>query len=160
VVRDFFFYTWHIIAELLNKFTDREAYVIGTEKFTNVDATNRYCLCKAIELLKNSSQGSWSLVQAYNKHPDYDCLCNQHSTQQGRLGSSSITMNGFVPSLGKSADKCGSIVFKDSKSVLFCTNDLLGSPPEPVLLGSDEKAVRGNHGVAKLPRWTGGENLN
>jgi YHS domain-containing protein len=54
------FYTKHTIAEALHKFTDSEAHLIGTVKFNNVDATNRYHLSKGMELLKNFS--SWCLV--------------------------------------------------------------------------------------------------
>jgi hypothetical protein len=146
---------------LLYKFIDNEAHLIGTVKFTNMDATNRYHLSKGMELLQNSAHGAWCLVQAYHKHPDYECIQNQHSSQQRHLSSTSTgSSTPFVPPLDRPADKCGCIVFKDSKLVLFYTNDLLENPPEPVLLGSDAQAVQCVHGLAKLSRWTGTEVLN
>ena len=66
----------------------------------------------------------------------------------------------FVPPLDRPAEKYGYIVFKDSKLVLFYTNNLLENPPEPVLLGSDDRALRCIHGLAKLSHWTGTEVLN
>ena len=76
------FYTRHIVAERLQKFTDNEAYLIGTLKFTNVDATNRYHLSRAMETLKDAPRGTWCLVQAYNKNPNYERLRNQHRQQR------------------------------------------------------------------------------
>jgi hypothetical protein len=75
-------------------------------------------------------------------------------------GSSSNAANLFIPSLNNPAKNCGYIVFKDSKIVLFYTNDLVEDPPEPVLLGSDERAVKCVHGLAKLSHWTGTEVVN
>jgi hypothetical protein len=82
------YYTHHRLATVLHEFTDSEAYMIGTVKFTNVDATNRYYLAQAIECMKDKSRGSWCLIQAYNKHPEYDQLRNQHGSQQRRLSTS------------------------------------------------------------------------
>jgi len=68
------FYTRHTVAEVLKKFTDGESHLIGTIKFMNVDATNRYYLSKGMELLKNADRGSWCLVQEFHKHSDYEKL--------------------------------------------------------------------------------------
>jgi hypothetical protein len=38
--------------------------------------------------------------------------------------------------------------------------DLLEDPPEPVLMGTDERAIKCVHGLAKLSQWTGKEVLN
>ena len=76
------FYTRHTIGKALNAFTDGESRVIGTVKFTNVDATNRHYLSKAIELMKDASRGTWMLVRAFTKNPEYERLHNQHSSQQ------------------------------------------------------------------------------
>ena len=65
------FYTRHTIADALNGFTDGESYIIGTVKFTNVDGTNHHHLSKAIEMMKDTARGTWMLVQAFNKHPEY-----------------------------------------------------------------------------------------
>ena len=123
-----------------------------------MDATNRYHLSKAIESMKDASRGSWCLVQAFNKHPN-ERLRNQHQAQQ-RRSSGTNQANTFVPPLDDAANKAGYLVFKDSKVVVFYTNDLLENPPEPILQGSDERAVKCVHGLAKISRWTGTEVLH
>jgi hypothetical protein len=74
------------VAHVLQQFTDNEAYIIGTVKFTNVDATNRYHLSKGMELMKDAPHVSWCLVKAYDKNPNYDRLRSQYSSQQRRAG--------------------------------------------------------------------------
>jgi hypothetical protein len=59
-----------------------------------------------------------------------------------------------VPPLGDAANKAGYIVFKNAKVVVFYTNDLLENPPEPILRGSDERAIKCIHGLAKISHWT------
>jgi hypothetical protein len=152
-------YTRHTLAYALHEFTDGEAHMIGTVMFTNVDATNRSDLSKAIELLKDMERGSWALVQAYDKHADYDCLRNSHASQQRRIATS-FQRTSFVPPLDNIADRSGYIVFKDSKVVLFYTNDLVQIPSEPILLGTDDRAVQCIGGLAKISCWTGVENLH
>jgi hypothetical protein len=58
------FYTRHNLAMVLSEFTDGEGKLIGTVKYTNVDATNRYYLFKAMEQMKDAERGSWCLVRA------------------------------------------------------------------------------------------------
>jgi len=122
------------VAQVLTKFTDGEAHLIGTIKFTNVDATNRYYLSEGMELLKNADRGSWCLVQAFHKHLDYEKLQNQHSTNMHCQGSSFNAAMSIIPPLNNPAKNCGYIVFKDSRLVLFYTNDLVEDPPEPTLM--------------------------
>jgi hypothetical protein len=106
------FYTWYTVAEVLKKLTDGKAHFIGTVKFTNVDATNRYYLSKGMELLKNADRGRWCLVQAFHKHPDYEKLQNQHTTNMPRQGSSSNAATSFIPPPDNPAKNCGYIVSK------------------------------------------------
>jgi hypothetical protein len=96
------------------------------------------------------------LVQAYDKHPDYERLRNQHAAQQCRLSSRSP----FIPPLDQVANNSGFIIFKDSKVVVFYSNDLFETPPEAVLHGSDERAVNCVHGLSTISRWTGTEVLH
>jgi hypothetical protein len=65
-----------------------------------------------------------------------------------------------VPPLDSIAEKAGYIVFKDSKVVLFYTNNLMENPLEPILWGTDDRAVQRVGGLAKISRWTGVENLH
>jgi len=57
----------HALALLLKQFTDNEARLIGTVKFTNVDAINRIYLEQTIKTLKDAPHGSWKLVQVFDK---------------------------------------------------------------------------------------------
>jgi len=152
------FYTRHVVASTLKKFTDDAARIIGTVKFTNVDGTNRYHLSKAMEMLKDQPRGSWALVQVYDKNPDYERLRNQHAAQQKRVRAGDKSP--FVPPLDRIADKAGFIVFKDSKIVLFYTNDLIDNPPCAITMHTDERAVHCVGGLAKVSRWTGTEVLH
>jgi len=43
--------------------------------------------------------------------------------------------------------------------LLIYTNDLLQNPSEPILLGTDNRAVQCVEGLAKISHWTGVENL-
>jgi hypothetical protein len=56
------FYTRHVLARALKNITQDEARIVGTIKFTNVDATNRPHLTKAIALMKNEPHDSWKLA--------------------------------------------------------------------------------------------------
>jgi hypothetical protein len=152
------FYTRHNLAAVLQKFTDGESRVIGTIKFTNVDGTNRYHLSKAMELMKDAPRGSWRLVQAYHKHPNYEKLQRDHSTQQRHLQPAE--RQPFMPPFDKVADCCGFIVLKDSKLVIFYSSDLNSSQTEPIMDSSDSRAVECVHGLAIMYRWTGSEVLN
>jgi len=105
-----------------------------------------------METLKDAPRGTWCLVQAYNKNPNYERLRNQHRQQRHSTP--------FVPLLDDPAEKCGYIVFKDSKVVVFYTNDLASNPPEHVVQGSDERAWTFVHGLAKISRWTGNEKMH
>jgi hypothetical protein len=146
------YYTRHTLASKLSQFTDGESFLIGTVKFPNIDATNRYYVSQAVEKLKNASRGEWMLVQAFNKHPDYDRLHDAHRRQSNQAP--------FIPPLELRSEKAGYIVFKDSKVVIFYTNDLFEMPPEPLLQCTDERAVKCVHGLAKISRWTGIEMLH
>ncbi len=106
--------------------------------------------------MKDANRGEWVLVQAYDKHPDYERLRNQHAAQQCRLSSRSP----FIPPLDQVANNSGFIIFKDYKVVVFYSNDLFETPPEAVLYGSDERAVNCVHGLSTISRWTGTEVLH
>ena len=56
----------------------------------------------------------------------------------------------FVPN-------CGYITFKDSKVVIFYSNDLAGTPSSTMMLPSKKNNLDLVHGLAPLSRWTGTE---
>jgi hypothetical protein len=139
----------HTLAVALSQFTDSEAKLIETVKFTNIDASNRYYVSKAMDQLKDAPCGDWVLVQAFDKHPNYACLCNAHVATQRRQDSS-VSRSPFIPPLDQIASNSGFMVFKDSKVVVFYSNDLLETPPEPILTSSDDRAIKSIHGLAKI----------
>lgn len=152
------FYTRHTLAEVLKRITDGEARLCGTVKFSNVDATNRHYLTTAIALMKDSTRGDWKLVRAYNKLPDLEKLKRQHAALQKRLPMAKKTP--FVAPHDNIADNAGYIVWKDSKIVIFYTNDLAKTPSEPILDMNDEEAISCVHGLCTVHRWTGNEVLH
>jgi hypothetical protein len=134
-----YFYTRHTLGLSLKKITDGEAHLCGTVWFTNVNATNRYYLKTAIKELKDKPRGSWFLVRAYNKTPNYNQLQQAHAAQQCRLPKQQRTP--FIPPIEVVAENSGYIVLKDSKIVTFCTNDLATTPSQPILDATNEEAV-------------------
>jgi hypothetical protein len=75
-----------------------------------------------------------------------------HALQQHSLSSDS-GRQAFVPPLDNAADKAGYIVLKDSKVVIFYTNNLLENPTKLTLDGTDDRAVKCVHGLSKLSCW-------
>ena len=62
--------------------TDNEARMIGTVKFTNVDATNRKFLSEAIQTMQDAERGSWCLVRAYDKVDNLEELRKKHLARE------------------------------------------------------------------------------
>ena len=81
------YYTWHVLAKCLKSMTDGKARVIGTVKYTNIDATNHFYLTKAIQQLKDADRCSWKLVQAYDKNTEIEKLWRKHSNVMKRINS-------------------------------------------------------------------------
>jgi hypothetical protein len=84
----------------------------------------------AINDLKDKPRGSWFLVRAYNKVPNYYQLQQAHAAQQCRLPKQQRTP--FIPPMKIVAENSGHIVLKDSKVVTFYTNDLATTPSQPI----------------------------
>ncbi len=117
-----------------------------------------FFLSQAVAKLKDANRGSWILVRVYNKDEKFDTLQGQHRRMMSKLPSKERTP--FVPPMGSIAEKTGYIVFKDSKVVIFYSNDLAETPQEPMLESNDARAVTCVHGLAKLFRWTGDQLLH
>ena len=60
----------------------------------------------------------------------------------------------------KIADKAAYVVWKDSKVVLFYTNDLAATPSQPIMEGTERESIACVNGLAQLSRWTGEEILD
>jgi hypothetical protein len=137
--------------------TDGEARMIGTIRMSLVDLTNWYWLEQAVDLISKKDRGSWCLVRAYDEHPELAKLQRQH--QAGMRGLPNHQKEKFIPPCDNISPDSGYIVFKDDKVVIFCTNDLNGTPSNPILEDSDEEAIKHCRGLCKLYRWTGMEVL-
>jgi hypothetical protein len=66
----------------------------------------------------------------------------------------------FTPPEELIAENAGYVVWKDSKVVIFYTNDLASTPSRAVLDGTDQEAIDCVHGLAPVWRWTGTETMN
>jgi hypothetical protein len=139
------FYTRHQLAYALKVMMDGEARMIGTVRFSNVDCTNRFYLQQAIDLIDAKPRGSWCLVQAYDEHPELAACQRQHQARNKDIEKSQRQK--FVPPTHHISPDSGYILFKDSKVVIFYSNDLDGTPPHPIMDGSDEESVRLCRGV-------------
>ena len=142
------FYTHHTLAKELQAITDNEAKLIGTLKFTNVDATNRRYLSEAIAMMKDAPRGSWCLVCAYDKIPDLEKLRRKHADAEKKTTATQRTQ--FVAPTELVAKNAGYIVWKDSKLVVLYTNNLATTPSRSILDGTSEEAVLCVRGFAPL----------
>jgi hypothetical protein len=79
------FNTHHHLPTALKLMMDGEAWMIGTVRFTLVDATNWYCLEQAISNESEKEHGYWCLVRAYNEYPDFAKLQQQHQAANSKL---------------------------------------------------------------------------
>jgi hypothetical protein len=139
------YYTRHSLVQAISTMSNKSIRILGTMQFNSVDSINRVHLKKAIEDIRESKRGTWKLVRAYDKSANWDKRQKDYNAQH--------------PEHLK-ADKCGYMVLKDSKVVVFYTNDLAGTPPEPISDASNAKTVACVHGLASLFRWTGQEILS
>ncbi len=67
-----YFYICHTLAVAINKFTDGEVLMLGTVKLNLIDAVKKHNVVKALDMLKDASRGTWYLVAAYDRHPDFE----------------------------------------------------------------------------------------
>lgn len=132
--------------------------MIGTVKSTFIDAVNRIHVYPAIAEMKNACRGSWVLVRAYHKPSNFDNLRRLHQRNQANVPACS-RIPYQIPS-DCIAEKAGFIVFKDSKVVLFYTNDLYQTPTKATLHQDSQEAIQCVNGLAKLSRWTGTESCH
>jgi hypothetical protein len=139
------FYTRHTLAASLRRITNGETRLIGTCRFNNVDATNRFYLKQAIEALKLKPRGSWMLVRAYDKVDNYDVLKWQHTNQQNRIPKHQRAP--FISPMTKVSKNAGYVVLKDAKVVVFYCNDVKLTPTSPLLPMDNEEAIHAVNGV-------------
>ena len=109
-------------------------------------------------MLKESPRGSWLLICAYDEVPDLEKLQRKHAAEQKKKKKAKRTP--FVLPLDLVADNAGYIIWKDSKLVLFYTNDLESTPSVSILDGKSNEAISCVRGLAPLKRWTGIETMH
>lgn len=97
-------------------------------------------------------------MRAYKKVPNLEKLRRQHIALQKKLPMSERAP--FVIPHDEIAKNAGYIVWKNSKIVIFYTNDLANTPGEPILDMNNEEAVSCVHGLCTVHRWTGNEVLH
>jgi hypothetical protein len=112
---------------------------------------------KAIDLLDAKPRGSWCLVRAYDEQPELSLYQQRHQARNKDLDKSE--REAFVPPMDNVSPDCGYILFKDSKIVIFYSNDLDGMPSEAILDDSNEEAIRICRGLSSIHRWTGNKIL-
>lgn len=152
------FYTRHVLASELYQITDGKVRLTGTVKYTNVDAINRIHFNSAIQTMKDAQRGHWILVQAFDKSKHVEKMRQKHNSEMKKLAIAQRVA--FVPPHESIANCAGYIVWRDSKVVVFYTNDLHATPSTFILRGNTEEAIRCVHGLEKLQRWTGIESLH
>lgn len=152
------FYTRHNLAKELYDITDGKMFLIGTVKFTNVDAINRIYLSKAIQSMKDKPRGYWMVVRAFNKTKEVEALRIRHLTAMRNVSVNEKVP--FEPPETVVAKHAGYILWKDSKLVMFYSNDLKLTPAAPMLEGNDPRAIECVHGLERLERWTGTESFH
>ncbi|ETM97605.1 hypothetical protein PPTG_20034 [Phytophthora nicotianae INRA-310] len=148
------FYTRHLLARALLKFTDGEARLLGTVRLNLVDKWNRKELTAAVARVSEIERSSWELVAAVDVEPGLAANIQRHNQRQRRIPKAKRTV--YTPTVTISPF-AGYIVFKDKQAVIFYTNDLKCTPPTSVLNCNDPRAIACVHGLYPIRRWTGSE---
>ena len=144
------FYTRHPLAQTIEKLTSDEIKVIGTIKLSNVDGVNMQRLQNAKKTIEDMPRGSWVLLQCLTVQKNKPTKATKYkknkttSTRKEKDKRESLVV----------APNAGYIVYKDSKIVIFYTNDLAQTPSKPILYSTEAEAVTCVHGLAKMKRWT------
>lgn len=132
------FYTRHLLANQLSKFTGREINMLGIVRYGSIYSVNITAVKEAIKSLNKEERGTWFLFQAFD---------SKTKKEQGKK----------TKSLPIIAEKCGYIVFKDRLIVTFFTNDLKQTPSRriagPFSIRTDYMHSQSCvHGIRPLPR--------
>lgn len=134
------FYPSHQLAHALKVMRDGEARMIGTVHFSNIDWTNRFYLQKAIDEYDEKPWGCWCLVRAYDEHPQLFTLQCQHEARTRDRNKNDKEW--FIPPTDFVSPDCRhNVLFKDSKIVIFYTNDLDVTSQHPIMDGTVEEAI-------------------
>ncbi len=155
------FYTRHQLANAILQFTDGDVRILGTVRMNYVDSVNNGNVKKAVQLLKDQPRGTWYLIAAYNRDPNYnkEKKRQQAETWKRKKDGNDANASAFIPARGEKGKKAGYIVWLDSKSVIFYTNDLFCDVPEDIIPGTSDEAVKCVHGLVDIQCWLGSESF-
>jgi hypothetical protein len=109
-------------------------------------------------MMKDTPKGSWCLVCTYDKISDLEKLRRQHVAAEKKMPANQRTQ--FVAPTELVAENAGYIVWKDSRLVVFDTNNLASTPSRPILDGTSDEAILCVRGLAAVKRWTGNETMH
>ena len=98
--------------------------------------------------LKDAPRGTWVLCRAYDAMDDLERLRRRHAAEQRKKPVARRTP--FEAPTELIAEKAGYIVWKDSKLVVFYTNNLAKTPSKPILDGLSKEAIECVHGLAAV----------
>ena len=96
------FYTRHHLANALLQFTDGDVRILGTVRMNYVDSVNNGNVKKAVQLLKDQPRGTWYLIAAYNRDPNYnkEKKWQQAETWNRIKGGNDANTPAFIPAGG------------------------------------------------------------
>lgn len=145
------FYTRHSFATAVHEITEGKIRLVGTVRMNYLGPENSVAVKKVVAELKDAPRGTWKLVRAYD--PPMTAAEKRAAHAAARANKTSPV----IVDVKTPADNAGYIMFKDSKVVIFYTNDLADTPTADVLDGDSEEAIRCCHGLATANRWCGNE---
>ena len=145
------FYTRPRLAKKLFEVSDGDIKMTGTCKYPNIDAINRPVFFECVKKLKDCPRGTWLLARTYDYNESYD-------KERKRSGDVAISTYLEVPDI-YIQDKSGFVFFKDSKVVVFYSNDLKSTPYDRICDSIDERSIEAVHGLGLIERWNGDENI-
>src|SRR5687768_13008180 len=104
-------------------------------------------------MLDKMEQGEWILVQAFDKVGKLKKLQSKHASRQKKLpGKAKVPFH--HPTTNVSS---GYILWKDSKTMIFNSNNLVEIPSKPIRKGTSAQAIQCVNGLAEIKHWTGTE---
>ncbi|OWZ00028.1 hypothetical protein PHMEG_00028870 [Phytophthora megakarya] len=111
------------------------------------------------ERVEAMERGSWELVAAVDPVSGREKMEEKHNRSQPKIPKRiRIPFPTVAPVT--IASHAGYIVFKDSRTIIFYTNDLTVTMSESILSSSSQEAVRYVHGLHPIARWTGAEMMH
>ncbi|RLN93793.1 hypothetical protein BBJ28_00025481 [Nothophytophthora sp. Chile5] len=106
------FYTRHLLAKALLKFTDGEVRTLGTVRLNLVDKWNKVKLTEATKRVEGMDRGSWELVAAVDAEVGWKRKQDEHKKAQKHLPKEQQTPYNATVAI---SPRAGYIVLKDKR---------------------------------------------